>query len=265
MLRNLLPELEWRYALASQYVSKTVLDFGKLTIFEYNGSKILLENEVLKVIKCNENNGVNRYTTRVMTEDKSISLDEINYNSENNNLKFDSILSFESMNNKEYFRNVIERFYPKLEKNGIFVISAFNKELLVDVELNDENEEMGITLLEFEELLKNKFNTYQIFSQRLLTESDIDKIKKSNINVFSAETPIQTDTIDASKIKNIRKKLAKSFQLIDKSGNLYKKYFSTTIKKVEKKFEEEFDEFEYKPVLYEKNHTPMFFVVVCKK
>ena len=46
---------------------------------------------------------------------------------------------------------------------------------------------------------------------------------------------------------------------------LYKKYFSNTIKKVEKKIEGEFNELEYKPVLYEDQHTPMFFIAICTK
>ena len=260
MLRNLLSELEWRYALASQHVSETVLDFGKLTIFEYNGSKILLENGISKVIKCNESNGMKRYTTRIMLENNSISLENITFNAKNNDPYFDSVLSFESMKNEEYYRNVIDRFYPKLDEDGVFIISVFNKSLL-----NDVNEKIGLTFLEFNNLLKNKFKTYKIFSQKLLTKNDIDEIKKSNINMFFTETPIQTDVIDISKLKNVRKKLAKSFRLVDKSGNLYKKYFSNTIKKVEKKIEGEFNELEYKPVLYEDQHTPMFFIAICTK
>jgi len=246
-------------------VSQTVFDFGKLNLFEYSGTKILLENNTSEVIKCDENEEGRRYTTRILSQDNTISLKNSSYDFDLNDEKFDNILSFETMKKKKYFINMINEFYPKLKKDGKFFIAVFNKSLLKNPSSNKLDDATGVSFNEFDNILKNQFKSYDIFSQKLLSENEIEQIKKMDKLEFESELPIKSKSQNKSTLKKIRENLAYCMRMVDKSGNIYSKIFSGVIKKLDTKLDQEKIRFQYMPILHEKHHVPMFFIAICTK
>ena len=242
-----------------------MFDFGKLNLFEYSGTKILLENNTSEVTKCKENKEGRRYTTRILSKDNTILLKNSSYDFALSDEKFDNILSFETMKKKKYFISILDEFYPKLKKDGKFFIAVFNNNLLKNSSSNKLDNAIGMSFNEFDNVLKNQFRSYKIFSQKLLSKNEIEQVKKMDKLELESELPVKSKTRNKSTLKKMRENLSHYMQMVDKSGTIYPKIFSGVIKKIDTQLDQEKTRFLYTPILHEKHHVPMFFIAICTK
>lgn len=259
MLRNIFLENEGRYQFATKFKPKIVFDFEKNTIFDLSGAKILLENGASEIIKCNEINNVRRYCSRKKDEKNNINFELLQEFNEIKNKKIDTLLSFESIKSKEYYLKIIDEFLPILSKEGKLIISVLNSACLKIQEINDKR---GCTKKELVQILKEKFQTVEIYSQKNLTKDEINHIQ-SESSLFLDDLSIRSNE-KKSLIKKMRRKLGKSLEYFDKSGTIYVKYFQKTINQLNNKNEEKISRSAYIPIPFKEEHTPLFFVVVCK-
>jgi hypothetical protein len=259
MLRNIFLENEYRYLFVSQFKPKIIFNFKKNTIFDYSGSKLLLENGASQIISCNEINSVRRYSSRKISENQSIDFKLLNNKINLKNENIDTILSFESIESKYFFNKIINEFYPILSKNGIFILSVFNSECIK----TSSNEKKGLTKKELEDILKQKFENVTIYSQKFLTKKEIKEIN-SSLTLFSEELSV-IHTKNISLIKKIRNICANIFQYFDKTNTIYVKYLQKTILKIDMTVDEKIEKSKYMPVLLDSDDVPLFYIAVCKK
>ena len=259
MLRNLFLENEYRYLFVSQFKPKVIFDFEKNTVFDYSSAKLLLENGASKIIRCNEINGIRRYNSREISENQSIDFQLINNEIDLTNQNIDTVLSFESIESEYFFSKIINEYYPILCKDGMLIMSVFNRTCLK----TSSNEKKGLTKEELEDILKEKFRIVNIYSQKNLTKKEIKKIN-SELTLFSEELPLKY-TKNVPFIKKIRNICANMFRYFDKTNTIYVKYFQKTTLKIDKMIEEKVEKSRYMPTLFDNSHTPLFFIAVCIK
>jgi|TARA_B110000438_G_scaffold262292_1_gene273498 cyclopropane fatty-acyl-phospholipid synthase-like methyltransferase len=226
----------FKYNFIKKFVNGRIFDHQQNVFTAYTSAKILLENNVSEVYSSNTLNSkkkdLRKYNEKL----------EIDFNIENiKNCEnyFDSIISFENINKKNYSEN-IENYFLCLKEKGILIISVLN---------NKQNEKNinKFTLDELNKLVNLKFKILEVYSQRFIEKS----INKQNENIF----------------KKIRKFLAFILIKIDKNRLLYIKYFQKNISKFDsfneniKKISDE----DYIPIKYDKNNEPMYLILVCEK
>lgn len=259
MLRNVFLENEYRYLFVSQFKPKIIFDFEKNSAFNYSGAKLLLENGASQIISCNEINSIRQYSLRKISKNQSIDFKLLNNKINLKNKNIDTILLFESFESKYFFDNIINEFYSILSKNGMFILSVFNSECIK----TNSDEKKGLTKKELEYILKQKFESVTIYSQKFLTKKEIKEID-SSLTLFSEELSV-THTKNIPLMKKIRNICATIFQYFDKTNTIYVKYFQKTISKIDTTIEEKIEKSKYMPILLDNDAMPLFYIAVCKK
>ena len=259
MLRNVFLENEYRYLFVSQFKPKIIFDFEKNSAFNYSGAKLLLENGATQVIRCNEIHGIRQYSSKKI-KNQLINFKLLNSEIDLKNQNIDTVLSFESIESKYFFNEVINEFYPILSKDGMFIISVFNSACIKSA----SNVKKGVTKKELEYILKQKFQNVKIYSQKKLTKNEIEEIN-SDLSIFSNELSVKKMKKISLK-KKIRNTCANIFHYFDKTQTIYVKYFQKTVLKIDSKLEEKVEKSGYLPILSDDDEgIPLFYIAVCKK
>lgn len=233
----------FRYQFASKFLSGRILDFQCNAFSSFHAAKLLLENGATEVIRCNLINNKTQYSRRKLTSQKSLEYEIIKENEINLLLgTFDAIISFETINTKNY-DNRLSEFLRLIKDDGSIVISVYNQE--------NENSEMlksGFTYEEFVSILNSKFGDVSIYSQRLLTD----------------QKPIQQIFPVLGKFRKIAALILSS---IDKNKQFYIKKLQNKMQKINKLNYEikKIPDSDFEIISYRKEHKPQYFIAVCKK
>ena len=126
-----------------------------------------------------------------------------------------------------------------MKENGILIISVLNN-------VQDENNINKFTLDELKKLMNLKFKILEVYSQRFIQKP----VNEKNTNM-----------------KKIRKELSNVLKKIDKNRKFYIKYLQKNISKIDSYNEnlKQIPNEDYIPIKYDKNHEPMYLILICRK
>ena len=229
----------FRYEFVKKFLKGKILDHKSNNFTLYHSAKILLEekaDEIYSIMNLSDE----ELNKREFNSNNSIILSyEKNENLES---KFDGVISFQNINQKNFLENV--EFYHKVLKNdGTFIFSIFNTRK----KTANHNEMEQFSIDEIKEKINSKFNIIEIYSQRFKEKAVVNykaviirKTKKNMANILK-------------KLGKIRKYYVKNVKSTVSKYDPYKQYFH--------KIPDE--DFELKK--YEKKHDPIFLILICKK
>ena len=225
----------FRYNFIKKFLNGKIFDHQQNTFTTYTSAKILLENNVSEVYSSNnlksKEKNLRKYNKKLEI-DFSIKIIK-NYKN-----YFDSIISFENITKKNFSEN-IENYFEGLKENGILIISVLNN-------VQDENNINKFTLDELKKLMNLKFKILEVYSQRFIQKP----VNEKNTNM-----------------KKIRKELSNVLKKIDKNRKFYIKYLQKNISKIDSYNEnlKQIPNEDYIPIKYDKNHEPMYLILICRK
>lgn len=225
----------FRYNFIKKFLNGKIFDHQQNTFTTYTSAKILLENNVSEVYSSNnlksKEKNLRKYNKKLEI-DFSIKIIK-NYKN-----YFDSIISFENITKKNFSEN-IENYFEGLKENGILIISVLNN-------VQDENDINKFTLDELKKLMNLKFKILEVYSQRFIQKP----VNEKNTNM-----------------KKIRKELSNVLKKIDKNRKFYIKYLQKNISKMDSYNEnlKQIPNEDYIPIKYDKNHEPMYLILICRK
>lgn len=229
----------FKYEFIRKFITGKVFDHQSNNFTPYNSAKILLQNNTTEVYSCT-NLFDEEIDLRKRDNDGSIIFSSVN----NRNLKsnFDSIISFENLNQTNIIEN-LNFYYNLLKDNGILIISVLNKRIATK-NIQNTNE---FTADDLKEKINLKFKIIEIYSQRFKERSDTNQA--------------------ATLFGKSRKALAYFLKKIDKNKQFYIKHiqdkaikfdsFNENIKKI--------PDDDFIPKKYNKETHPLFLILVCKK
>lgn len=230
----------FRYKFMDEFITGKVFDHQSNNFTPYNSAKILLQNSTTEVYSCTNLFDEEIYLRR-LDDDGSILFSSVN----NRNLKsnFDSVISFENLNQANIIEN-LDFYYNLLKDNGILIISVLNKRKTSPKNIQKTNE---FTVDDLREKISLKFKVIEIYSQRFKERSDINQA--------------------ATLFGKSRKALAYFLKKIDKNRQFYIKHiqdkaikfdsFNENVKKI--------PDDDFIPKKYNKETYPLFLILVCKK
>jgi len=225
----------FRYNFIKKFLNGKIFDHQQNTFTTYTSAKILLENNVSEVYSSNnlksKEKNLRKYNKKLEI-DFSIKIIK-NYKN-----YFDSIISFENITKKNFSEN-IENYFEGLKENGILIISVLNN-------VQNENDINKFTLDELKKLMNLKFKILEVYSQRFIQKP----VNEKNTNM-----------------KKIRKELSNVLKKIDKNRKFYIKYLQKNISKMDSYNEnlKQIPNEDYIPIKYDKNHEPMYLILICRK
>ena len=225
----------FRYNFIKKFLNGKIFDHQQNTFTTYTSAKILLENNVSEVYSSNnlksKEKNLRKYNKKLEI-DFSIKIIK-NYKN-----YFDSIISFENITKKNFSEN-IENYFEGLKENGILIISVLNN-------VQDENNINKFTLDELKKLMNLKFKILEVYSQRFIQKP----VNEKNTNM-----------------EKIRKELSNVLKKIDKNRKFYIKYLQKNISKMDSYNEnlKQIPNEDYIPIKYDKNHEPMYLILICRK
>ena len=229
----------FRYEFIREFITGKVFDHQSNNFTPYNSAKILLQNNTTEIYSCTNLLDEEIYL-RKRNDDGSIIFSSVN----NRNLKsnFDSVISFENLNQTNIIEN-LNFYYNLLKDSGILIISVLNKKITTK-NIQNTNE---FTADDLKEKINLKFKITEIYSQRFKERSDTNQA----ITLFGKS----------------RKALAYFLKKIDKNRQFYIKHiqdkavkfdsFNENIKKIPNE--------DFIPKKYNKETHPLFLILVCKK
>ena len=172
---------------------------------------------------------------------------------------FDCVISSETIQHSKNPEEEIDLYYNILKNDGKLIISTSNREAPKKIK-DIQSEDMEIKEFskdEFTDLLSKRFQNIEIFSQRIITQSEIHDSKsledirsREKKRYFFAQIIKKIDPKQkfyssiVSKIKYSKIINAKEFNLAKEKKPLHQKYL---------------------PVMYNEEHEPLFFILVCHK
>lgn len=230
----------FRYKFAHEFITGKVFEHQSNNFTPYNSAKILLQNSTTEVYSCTNLFDEEMYL-RKLDGDGSILFSSVN----NKNLKsnFDSVISFENLNQANIIEN-LDFYYNLLKDNGILIISVLNKRETPPKHIQKTNE---FTADDLREKVSLKFKVIEIYSQRFKERADTNQA--------------------ATLFGKSRKALAYFLKKIDKNRQFYIKHiqdkaikfdsFNENIKKI--------SDNDFIPKKYNKETCPLFLILVCKK
>ena len=225
----------FRYNFIKKFLNGKIFDHQQNTFTTYTSAKILLENNVSEVYSSNnlksKEKNLRKYNKKLEI-DFSIKIIK-NYKN-----YFDSIISFENITKKNFSEN-IENYFEGLKENGILIISVLNN-------VQNENDINKFTLDELKKLMNLKFKILEVYSQRFIQKP----VNEKNTNM-----------------EKIRKELSNVLKKIDKNRKFYIKYLQKNISKMDSYNEnlKQIPNEDYIPIKYDKNHEPMYLILICRK
>lgn len=230
----------FRYRFAHEFITGKVFDHQSNNFTPYNSAKILLQNSTTEVYSCT-NLFDDEIHLRRLDDDGSILFSFVN----NKNLKsnFDSVISFENLNQVNIIEN-LDFYYDLLKDSGILIISVLNKRKTLPKNIQKTNE---FTADDLREKISSKFKVTEIYSQRFKERSDT-----SNVVIL---------------FRKSRKVIAYFLKKIDKNRQFYIKHvqkkaikfdsFNENVKKI--------PDNDFIPKKYNKETHPLFLILLCKK
>jgi len=229
----------FRYKFINQFTKGKILDHKSNCFTSYHSAKILLQNNGTDIYSL-MNISDNEFSVRKMKNDGSIIFNDINRKTFKES--FDSIISFQNLNQKNIFKK-IEFYHNSLKKSGILILSVSNKRKNADgVQRIDE-----FTIDDLNEKIGSKFNITEIYSQRFIEKYVVNhsavlsrRVKKSLANILK-------------KMKIIRKIYLKNVKKTVSKYDPYKQYFH--------KIPDE----DFVPKKYKKKDNSLFLILICKK
>lgn len=257
---NIYKEYASRYEFASKFVSGKVLDFASNSHMAYYGAKTLLNLGATEVIRCNILDETNECTRRKIGSDNSIEFNIIN-NVIFQDKSFDCIVSFETLQHVQNYKDKIKDFSRLLKDDGLLIVSVPNKDVYaVKTQSNSQINKKGFTKDELVQVLESPFKKIALYSQRLMT-------KKEVLETTFPSTKLFPRLLYSS--VNIPKKIIRSLLLrIDKNLNFFQLHFEKTylrLSKMGNNVANITNKKEYVPLPYQSTHRPLFFVAICYK
>lgn len=247
-----------------KYVSGDVLDYERNSFMEYFGAKTLLKNGAKNILRCTEINQKRTYSCRTFGETNSIAYSKIDY-TKLIDKKFFCITAFESFQPTEYFINIINEFGKQLSSNGILIFSCVNKEFYTThTNLGSTGKIYGLTKEEILEILQDRFEKIELFSQKLLTRNEIKQIKCSDLYLFLEDIPLTIPQEKKLFKTRVRKLLARISLWLDPTSTFYKINIQKKLS-ILSAYTYKTTDNDYIPIPYNENHIPLFFVVKCNK
>ena len=245
-MHNIITEQETRYKFVSKIVTGKVLDVSYGKSMAYHSANILLNGGVKEVWNYDvydKNIDVRKYDNMC-----------IKFQNHNENIldeKFDSIILFEWEDSINDISSYIKKFSKLLNIHGIFVISVFNHESHEMNHFYKKNSNV-LTKNQLEIILHEVFLDITFYSQLISSKRDA-------LNLFLHY---------CSSIKQLFRNILRTIILIfDKDSTFYKIRLQKTISKIDKSVDRVHDKIfdkDLDPVLFEKNHNPVYFIVICK-
>lgn len=225
----------FKYNFIKKFIKGKIFDHQQNTFTTYTSAKILLENNVSEVYSSNN---LKSKEKNLRKYDKKLEIDFSIKIIKNYKNYFDSIISFENITKKNFSEN-IENYFEGLKENGILIISVLNN-------VQDENDINKFTLDELKKLMNLKFKILEVYSQRFIQKP----VNEKNTNM-----------------KKIRKELSNVLKKIDKNRKFYIKYLQKNISKMDSYNEnlKQIPNEDYIPIKYDKNHEPMYLILICRK
>lgn len=224
----------FRYNFISNLVSGKIFDHQKNMLTTYHSARILLENNSVEIVSCDDIKSNKIISRRRNNEENIVSkIGEINFFQS----YFDYLISFEIINKiniNEYF----ELYFNLLKKNGTLILLVPNKEKSIfKNEINFDKDELV-------KEISLKFEINEIYSQRFLEN------KKTE-----------------NKLEIIREISAKIIKKIDKNEKLYRRIFQKNMKKINsfKQNIEKIPDDDFIPKKFDKSKQSLFLLFICKK
>ncbi len=243
-----------RYNFVNTYSSEKILDltFGKY--FDFAKSEILLSKNIKEVWSLDLLNNDQYLTVRKLNSEQKIYFEKKSIN-ELKNIKFDLIISFNTMHITHNIDSILKIIKNHLFHDGIAMISILNNDFLIDSE-NHLNQNL-LSVSNLKNLLKLNFSDISFFSQ-----GDMIQMKTYSKNISSTNsTLVSTKSL-------VKKNFKKLFKITKMSQIFYLNYilFSyQSYKKFRRERKYKIDPKKYDIIPYCNDHTPISIMVVCKK
>lgn len=240
-------EQKYRLNFVKEFSNGKVLHNEHLINTGFSVAKELLNNNCSEVWHQNTINH-DRITNRYLDENDILKF-KYSKNQTFDDSFFNTIITFETIQYENNPEEKISAYYELLKSNGILIISTANKKRSI---INSSDTANEFTKDEFIKLLSKKFSIIDLFSQRNISETNMNIESKTEINTIP-------------KLKNAAKNL---FLKLDPDSNFYKLHLQKTILNIREKNEKqnrEKDNPTYIPIPYEDHHSPLIFLAICKK
>ncbi len=248
--RNFYKEQKYRLDFIKPFSKGIVLNNNYLLNTEYSYAKELLDNGCNQV--WHKNTDVpNKVNLRYIDENNSIKFKKFDTYKFDDQF-FDTIISFETIQYDKNPEEKINEYHKLLNDDGILVISTSNKNMTSFLNPSEPDTSTEFSKDMFLELLKKKFSTIDLFSQRNI----LDK------NSIQASTTVDNPM---SKLKTAAKNVLLK---LDPNSNFYRLHLQKTVLSMrEKRQKNYFDQHNptFVPIPYETEHSPLYFIAVCRK
>jgi len=226
-----------------------VLNNNYLLNTEYSFAKELL-NIGCKQIWHKNTDVPNKVSLRYIDENNSLKFKKFDkYNFDANS--FDTIIAFETIQYEKNPEEKIDEYFKLLNDDGILIISTSNKDKSISNSSEPDNSN-EYSKNSFMELLKKNFSNITLFSQRnIFNENNLQNSKISNGS--------------RSKLRNVAKNVLLK---LDPNSNFYKLHLQKTVLNIREKKQKKFfnsHNIEFVPIPYENEHSPLYFIAVCRK
>ena len=126
----------FRYEFIREFITGKVFDHQSNNFTPYNSAKILLQNNTTEVYSCTNLFDGEIYLRK---RDDGGSVIFSSVNNRNLKLNFDSVISFENLNQANIIEN-LDFYYNLLKDNGILIISVLNKRKILPKNIQKINE-----------------------------------------------------------------------------------------------------------------------------
>ena len=208
-------------------------------------SKILLQNDCSEIWHFDFANPKENIMIRKLNEKNEIQFEHGPKIDDIPEKTFDSIISSEELPYQKNPQDIISKYHKLLKNTGILIASTVNSVSSIE-NIETDITKFGLSKDEFMNLLKKEFFNNKLYSQL------------NSINI-SHNSDIEDGSI--SKLRSV----AKNFLLrIDPNSNFYKLHLQKTILKMREKNKKGNSE-NYIPIPYENEHSPSYFIAVCRK
>lgn len=225
----------FRYKYFKNFLYGKIFDHQSNFNTTYTSSKILLENNINQIFSSNDLS-FNEIFCRKIINDKIFF-----FTSKNNNFElfFDHIISFENLTKENVNKN-LDVYYYILKYDGTLILGIKNRR-------DDNNSEIEFFLDEIKEIISQRFQIVDIFSQRFIEKPN--KLKSESM------------------IFNIRNIISYFLKRIDRNRKFYIKYIQKEMQKIDLKSinNKIIPDEDYIPKKKEVAIEPLYYIFICRK
>ena len=229
----------FRYEFINKFIKGKCLDHKSNNFTLYHSARILLQNRVSEIYHIMDLSD-KEISIRKKQNDGSISLNHLD--KKNFETSFDSIISFQNLNQKNIIQN-LEFYHSVLKRSGILFLSVSNK----TIKNKNEKKINQFSIDDLKNIINSKFVISEIYSQR-----------------FREKVAINYSAVITRKIK---KYLAKILKKMGKIRQIYQKNIKKTVSKFDpyKQYFHKIPDEDFVPRKYKKNDEPLFLILICRK